>query len=67
MNPLMVCIDRTYIFLILLSFVSIFRAKSQEYEVAPIQNYKNTLNVFALKPPYNLNFVKNMYQLDLLI
>ena len=46
----MVCIDRTYIFLILLSFVSIFRARTQEYEVTPIQNYKNTLNVFALKP-----------------
>ena len=56
MNSLMVCIDRTYIFLILLSFVSIFRARTQEYEVTPTQNYKNTLIVFALKMPNNLNF-----------
>ena len=56
MNSLMVSIDRTYFFLILLSIVFIFRATSQEYEATPKQNYKNTLNVFALKPPNDLNF-----------
>ena len=61
----MVCIDRTYIFLILLSFVSIFRARTQEYEVTPTQNYKNTLNVFALKLPNNLNFCEEYVPIDL--
>ena len=64
MNSLMVCIDRTYIFLILLSFVSIFRARTQEYEVTPTQNYKNTLNVFALKLPNNLNFCEEYVPID---
>ena len=64
MNPLMVCIDRTYIFLILLSFVSIFSARTQEYDVTPIQNYKNILNVFALKLPNNLNFCEEYVPID---
>ena len=52
----MLSIDRTCIFLIFLSFVFIFRLRSQEYEFNPVQNNKNTLNVFALKLPVNLNF-----------
>ena len=52
----MLSIDRTCIFLIFLSFVLIFRLRSQEYEFNPVQNNKNTLNVFALKLPVNLNF-----------
>ena len=56
MNSLMLSIDRTYTLLILLPFVFMFSVRSQEYGVTTIQNYKNTLNVFALKPPNNLNF-----------
>ena len=44
------------IFLVLLSFSLSFHLRSQESEIPITLNNKNTLKVFALKTPNNLNF-----------
>ena len=56
MNSYIISKGMPYIFLVLLAFSLSFHLRSQESEIPITLNNKNTLKVFALKAPNNLNF-----------